>query len=49
MEAGNDILIGLLRGAMHGGVYSALVSSVSVEVVATNLREYTSAEVEDGL
>ena len=49
MEAGNDNLVGLVRGAVHGGVYNALVSSVSVEAIATDLTEYTSAEVGDSL
>ena len=49
METGNDNLAGLVRGAVHDGVYIALVSSVSVEAIATDLTEYTSAEVGDSL
>lgn len=38
MEAGNDSHVGLVRGAMRGGVSDAIVSPVDVDVVAAKMR-----------
>ena len=49
MEASNNNLVGLVRGAALSGVYNAMVSLVSIEVVATDPRGYTLAKAVDGL
>lgn len=49
MEVGNNNLVGLVRGATLSGVYNAMVSLMSIEVVATDMRGYTLAKAVDGL